>query len=85
MLRQVSEVPPRKLARKFEPFCARDIREFARSGMQAAELVYTGRSYNPEYVARKARQYIEAAGLGDRVAVDRRKEHVYLSRKPEAR
>lgn len=82
MLRQVSEIPNYPMKFK-ETFTARDIRAFLRSGMDVAEISYEDHTAHCTY--NSAMRYLKSHGLQDRLDVVSRKEHVYLSRKPEAR
>lgn len=62
-----------------ESYAARDIIDFARSGMAVAELVVEGREGHSVYLA--ARNFVRIhRDLCPGVAVTRRGEHVYLIR-----
>lgn len=79
MLREVTEALPSPTNKKRESYVARDIIDFAQSGMAVAELVVEGKGWHAIYIS--ARQWVRNhRDLCTGVAVTRRGERVYLIR-----
>lgn len=79
MLREVTEALPPRPNKGRESFVARDIIDFAQSGMAVAEISYEGKTWRNTYQAARhlVRKYPE---LCPGVAVTRRGERIYLVR-----
>lgn len=87
MLRQVREIPHSDHDPTVEPFVARDIREFVRTGMDKGEISYEDR--DPGNTRKAAERYLKRHGLWSKVGVVQRKMdgvlHIYLVRIGEIR
>lgn len=81
-MRQVRELPKATRAFGSEPYVAKDVREFVRSGARIAEVTYEGR--DAKQIVVSLRKFVQSRGI-ERIAVVQRDKRAFLVREEVTR